>query len=927
MKQKMFFCVIALMFCMLTSNAFALNFSQQQAYLNTRALYMNPSNVDFYVTSVTDFINEDGICNIDSATLASHPALASAASKWLVFVDEEPLKAWPHNCSYYYYTKTYFPIGLNFDVDQIKVIGQMPPNIKMTPKSVQNRYDESMCGAPSVPNIKLHRKFGTTNPVAANTHVLLINASPTPVSNYQRYWNDLSYLYTVLTRRYGISKDNIDILCSDGTDPDTDMYDGADGLISSSNDFDNDGVDEDVYSAHKQCLQQLMYNYAEDLGEDDNLLIFITGCGAKLNNAPFIWMWNNEKLYSTELATMLNSLDVNTINMVFGFCFSGQFADVLEAPGRVITSACEGHSDLWPLYDRPYTSFTYHWTSALNKLDLAGTIINADQNGDGMISMIEAFNYANENDVEEETSNITSNPLYVKKELSLLHYPPAVDLFMRDTITDVGDEPNMACENVYWDTPDIWTRNNRDSIAEHEQPIIMPQQLNNKDVWVYAKIRNRGWKPYIYGNTRTHYFHGYWIDASLGMNYDTWISLHQGENGIPLSGRTDVMPIVVNILPGDSTIICSRWSINYMLATKVLNSDGGFLHCCFLGNVSKDYNQDDLNDYNKWIEDLVHRLTNVKGSNDLAQKNLTIFHSDDINHGPLYLEVRGVDSIPNTYNIELIPDITTANELFDNTINTVQLSPYLYNNWQSNGSNAQNVSIQGNITDIFYLNNFESKICNIELGPTDIDSISYSYNLIANEYNSEPHRYKFHIIQTESSSGKIVGGEAIEIRTEGRNPINALIRQDIEDGSPVLIADNINEEVDYEWYDSYGRVVGRGKTLTLNHKSKACEYRLRVIAKKDHAVNFATIHLDKTTAIESISPVPFSGQINVKLTENVLANTKIRLSSLDGNIVLDYIFNEGERVITIYTSQLPKGLYVISLIVNDNVIESHQILK
>ena len=482
MKQKMFFCVIALMFCMLTSNAFALNFSQQQAYLNTLAHYMNPSNVDFYVTSVTDFINEDGICNIDSATLASHPALASAASKWLVFVDEEPLKAWPHNCSYYYYTKTYFPIGLNFDVDQIKVIGQMPPNIKMTPKSVQNRYDESMCGAPSVPNIKLHRKFGTTNPVAANTHVLLINASPTPVSNYQRYWNDLSYLYTVLTRRYGISKDNIDILCSDGTDPDTDMYDGADGLISSSNDFDNDGVDEDVYSAHKQCLQQLMYNYAEDLGEDDNLLIFITGCGAKLNNAPFIWMWNNEKLYSTELATMLNSLDVNTINMVFGFCFSGQFADVLEAPGRVITSACEGHSDLWPLYDRPYTSFTYHWTSALNKLDLAGTIINADQNGDGMISMIEAFNYANENDVEEETSNITSNPLYVKKELSLLHYPPAVDLFMRDTITDVGDEPNMACENVYWDTPDIWTRNNRDSIAEHEQPIIMPQQLNNKDV-------------------------------------------------------------------------------------------------------------------------------------------------------------------------------------------------------------------------------------------------------------------------------------------------------------------------------------------------------------------------------------------------------------------------------------------------------------
>lgn len=927
MKLKMFFCVIALMFCMLTSNAFALNFSQQQAYLNTRALYMNPSNVDFYVASVTDFTNEDGICNIDSATLSSHPALVSAASKWLVFVDEEPLKAWPHNCSYYYYTKTYFPVGLNFNVDQIKVIGQMPPNIKMTPKSVQNRYDESMCGAPSVPNILLHRKYSTTNTAAPNTHVLLINASPTPVSNYQRYWNDLSYLYTVLTRRYGISKDNIDILCSDGTDPDTDMYDGADGLISSSNDFDNDGVDEDVYSAHKQCLQQLMYNYAEDLGEDDNLLIFITGCGAKLNNAPFIWMWNNEKLYSTEFATMLNSLDVNTINMVFGFCFSGQFADVLEAPGRVITSACEGHSDLWPLYDRPYTSFTYHWTSAINMMDLDGNTVYTDHNNNGMVSMEEAFMHADSLDVEEETSAIASNPVYVKCELSMLHYPPAVDLFMRDTLTDVGDEPNLACNEVFWDSPDLWMRDIDDGGATHQNPTIGINQLYNKVVFVYGKVFNRGWKPFT-GSGK--YWHVYWLNESLSANYETWMEIDLDDPNSFWGDHcfSQVIGDQVRYLApnsSDSVIIKGGWLIPTHLARDAQFNRQGKLQVSLLSNLNSTMNND--SQYKDKWKRYVDNLLNILGSNDLVLKNASI-HSSIVQDPGIPVLFMSTDTLITDYNIEFLRDQSDPNsQFFANTETSISLSPSLYNNWQLNGSIASNVTTNSSDTLKFRINNLDSKICKMSLDSNQIDSIKYSFNLIANEFNSEPHHYKFHIIQRNSATGVIVGGKAFEIFTEGRSPINAVIRQEIEDGRLVLIADNINEEVDYEWYDSNGQVVGKERTLILNHKSKASEYRLRVIAKKDHAVNYTTIQVETMPAIANVSPNPFNGHVSLKLTEPAMSGTTVRLTSVATGSTLDYNMLQGESDITIYTSQLPHGMYVISLLVGGDVIESHQIVK
>ena len=80
-------------------------------------------------------------------------------------------------------------------------------------------------------------------------------------------------------------------------------------------------------------------------------------------------------------------------------------------------------------------------------------------------------------------------------------------------------------------------------------------------------------------------------------------------------------------------------------------------------------------------------------------------------------------------------------------------------------------------------------------------------------------------------------------------------------------------------------------------------------------------------AIANVSPNPFNGHVSLKLTEPAMSGTTVRLTSVATGSTLDYNMLQGESDITIYTSQLPHGMYVISLLVGGDLIESHQIVK
>lgn len=87
-------------------------------------------------------------------------------------------------------------------------------------------------------------------------------------------------------------------------------------------------------------------------------------------------------------------------------CFSGGLiADLAQGEtNRIIMSAAGEYEFSWAMEPSfNYDEFSYHFTSAINGNNPNGKAVKADTNKDGVVSMLEAFNYARDKDSSSET--------------------------------------------------------------------------------------------------------------------------------------------------------------------------------------------------------------------------------------------------------------------------------------------------------------------------------------------------------------------------------------------------------------------------------------------------------------------------------------------------------------------------------------------
>lgn len=104
-----------------------------------------------------------------------------------------------------------------------------------------------------------------------------------------------------------------------------------------------------------------------------------------------------------EMDTFLDRIDAKVISIFMQQCFSGGFIDDLSVSGRVISTATEEETSSYG------NLFVENFTSAFNWATRSGNTVNADYDGNGFISMMEAFNYAAENDYNDETPQYDDN--------------------------------------------------------------------------------------------------------------------------------------------------------------------------------------------------------------------------------------------------------------------------------------------------------------------------------------------------------------------------------------------------------------------------------------------------------------------------------------------------------------------------------------
>lgn len=123
------------------------------------------------------------------------------------------------------------------------------------------------------------------------------------------------------------------------------------------------------------------------------------------------------------------------------------------------------------------------------------------------------------------------------------------DLYMKDNDEDLGFEPNTTIANgEFWNAPEVWVRNNKDGILEHQNPI------GGKDNYIYVRVWNRGQK--MCKETRVTAF---WAKAGTNLQWpDAWTGIMTVEN-IPVGGHIENLGIVDPLAPGQSEIVTIKW--------------------------------------------------------------------------------------------------------------------------------------------------------------------------------------------------------------------------------------------------------------------------------------------------------------------------------------------------------------------------------
>lgn len=873
--------------------------TKQIALQKVKAIYQDNDEEDF----VDFYINEED------------------PDYWRIFVDEMPMKAWEHSCAVYNVPrKTDKPIPM---LQVYSIERTTPPNYQLEPLEVRERF------APSSnikPKVAFNSFINGKSDAAERTKAIIISGGIDKFANHERYWNDCSFLYQTLVRKFGIQKSNISVLMSDGTDPAEDMRTLDNRYISSPLDLDEDGEPDINYAATKHNIQQVISNIQSNLSADDHLFIYVIDHGGTSAGKSYICLWNGERVYDYELAAMLEPILQKqvTVNVVLGQCYSGGFVDDLTKVGCVVATASKASETSYACKSLLYDEFVYHWTCAINEETVKGVRVNSDVNGDGCVSMEEAFTYAKDHDIwassdnqqeyyyYKETPQYVSTPFTTGKYLSFDNLIDSNDLYIKDNANDSGVEPNITTE-IYWDSPSVWIRNSRDGIEEHENPYYSD---NHIAATIYVKVHNRGKSDYNGGK----YVHAYWGKASTGLTKATWKGLELYNNSVTgfhlKAAHIDSIPV------GESRTV----AINWALPDDMLGSSDDNLtdkhHFCILARIMDSHIDDEVIEMPSYFEVLEDKT--------IAQKNVSIIKNEDINTG-VEVFVRNVKATTTNYSLEFIPRTSEDITLFSDANINLELSPAIYNAWNRGGLKLRGLKIAGNSPTntqnvIVQLTSPENKLDAINLNGKEFEKITMRFKFL--QPTNIQKTYKYDLIQRDDE-GKIIGGETFVISspTASTNPLLISATEESED--KILLQANAEDFNSIDWRTAVGEVISNTNSISISLSE--CQPFYTAIGYDDTGnIAMQTIEIKDIMGIRSVQQESDKSSIRIELKAPAINQSCISISPLQNDANHQCILQPcivSERNQTFNTSNLPNGLYILSYRVGDKLVDSVKFIK
>lgn len=834
---------------------------------------------------------------------------------WLVFVDKEPKAGWEHPCTYVYAKDGSRIIGDFTVVDSVCP----PSDIRLIPVHKSNNVPED--------TVKVKVARGPENAFAANTYAVILSGGKNKNSNNARYWNDCSFIYQTLTKKYRVPKGNVKVLMSDGTDPAVDMCRKVgDPYISSPLDLDDDGNPEIEYSATKANLRRVFSELSNELGDEDHLFVYVIDHGGYdyQKKSSYICLWNDEKLYPEELNSYLDGCEAGYISFVMGQCYSGGFVEPLRADNRLVMAACSADDLSYGCEDLPFDEFVYHWTSAVNGVTAFGDKISADGNADDNVSLGEAYTYARQKDVYSNGDNpyASETPTYGCKayimfdDLSFSNIPEVgCDLFLSNNKMDTGKRPfdrsmfgNGKYKTVLWNSFCIWARNTNDGFVNQSSENI---SFEGRDkVYLYAKVTNRGTKPYVYDKERPMRLLFYWAPSAFAITAADWKGIVEkdvsGTGGVAGGTRLEE-----TIAPGESVVYECEWTPYPSFVLDDIRDIDDF-HACFLAGLT--YNKSYLSLEPEKETGIVH----VSNTNKLSQKNLQFIDLYGLDHAKVDLghTYSGLDScMIRLYEI----NDTIA---FREAEISLSLSPNLMSSWMNNGCKGKSITLQGKTDRRIMLKDSDSCLDAIPLMKDNKDFVRVNFNPIVSSDAMSSKEYTLDLTLTDKN-GKVLGGETFVFVGSAKKPIDTSVKINIDDyGRYKLSADSNGNEMLYEWYDSDGNLIGEGASIDVPANAKASNYTVRAKSLEDGTVSYNEVSVPTIRKIESASVVA-PRMLEIKFSSLTSKATSLQLVSLDNNTsVREFSVPESVTGYIINVDNPLSGVSQLNLVENGQVTEN-----
>ncbi|GEM55911.1 hypothetical protein B0A58_11590 [Flavobacterium branchiophilum NBRC 15030 = ATCC 35035] len=481
-----------------------------------------------------------------------------------------------------------------------------------------------------------------------------------------------------------------------------------------------------------------------------------------------------------------------------------------------------------------------------------------------------------------------------------------IDLFIKDGPTDDGNVPNNNTLNM-WTSTDIWVGNENNDIDDYINPTY---GISN---FLKVRVKNNG----CGSTTGTESLELRWAKASTSLTVNTpWFGdVFFNGNGAVMGGLigTITLPIMV---AGEERTFTFPWNVpnpadygnidqwHFCVMAKALTS----------AETIADNGMNDLNWY-------------VRNNNNIAWRNLHIINVSPASPEPPtgVVEVGNtLDEPRNCYLELLVEDMETGKPIYEEAEVTIKMDETLYHAWVKGNKETEQL-FETNMDNIKLVKGNQALIKNILFDPHESGTIRLDFNFLTEQLTNKT-KYIYHLVQKESGTDAVIGGETFYIKKQYRPPFEAGSDDlEIDKYETIMLnAQDIGEPAIYNWYDSEGHFIAEGKDLQVAN-AVAEKYKLEVISTADGFKDYSNVEVKlKPSRLSLLYPNPTSSTLNVKYKINEANSAYLSVysyyvsnSAISNNYIID--LNAGETNIDV--SQYPNGFYKVALITDGKVVD------